>query len=110
MQSCVHDIVFAKCFASLVSGIPALKEGLETLLKLYLQSLTNLDVMFCGREMGERVNLTTIPSGSFVMKYAPCEQQAYVKGPECALDFYEAFKVNKTDPSLCRRVSLSFTS
>lgn len=102
MQSCVHDIVFAKCFSSLVNRISAVKEGLETLLRLYLQSLTNLDVMFCGKEIGERVNLTTIPSGSFVKMYAPCEQQAYTKGPECALDFYEAFKANKTDPSLCR--------
>jgi hypothetical protein len=101
MHSCVHDIVFAKCFASLVDRISHIKPHyLEKILEFYFRSLTSLDVMFCGQVVGEKVNVSTVPSA--IKQLIPCKQEAYTKVPACALDFFTTFQANKTDPSLCR--------
>ncbi|XP_032228077.2 uncharacterized protein LOC116611705 isoform X1 [Nematostella vectensis] len=99
MTTCAHDIVFQKCFGTLLQQMPGLRTEIEKVFSLMLSSY-NLDVTYCGVQLGEAVNRTQI--SPMLKALVPCDRDKLVeKSRKCNEGFFAKFRANRTDPALC---------
>ncbi|KXJ20059.1 hypothetical protein AC249_AIPGENE17921 [Exaiptasia diaphana] len=98
MTSCLHNILFSKCFDNSIADDPSFKPQLEQLFNYYARSIASVESAFCS-EGAVEINATAIQPE--LKSFIPCKEQMFEEGPICSKDFVAKFKASRNDSSLC---------